>query len=566
MNTPTLQTRDLAITTLSPVHIGCGDTLDPTGYVIDGDTLYQFDPSAALAALGPEQRSELLAITSGAPNIAMLKKAQQFFDRHREPLIAAAGHWMPVSPAIAEEYHRRIGKAANIERDGKQVINSLEIQQCFRNPISRQPIIPGSSIKGAIRTALLDAVNDGKPLSQADKRGHDRSWNTNLQERLFNYDFKHLEKDPMRLILIADAPYSGPDDVNPSEVLFAVNRKRHPVRKNGELLKSQAEKQNLSQRLECLPPLRQRSLCSRLTIQSTDGLDRHSDKLPARELRWDAHAVAKHCNEFYFKQLRREVEALKKRGYLDSAWREAVESLMSGELARRIADHQAFVLRVGFHSGAESVTLNGLRNIKIMQGKDERGRNRPPQFADKPKTWWLASTEQGDQRSLIPFGWVIIELLPADQSPPPWPEADRLLGPSEESGRAWAARQRQHRETLQAEQQQRRQQAVIEEQEHAASEAAKQAEAARLAALSPQALELDRLRRWFQQDRDNGIKQAGGRLSNKLSALLPAAGDWPKPERLELADLAEDIYKYLGWGKKNKRELKRRQIAAMRED
>ena len=38
-----LTTYKLKLTTLSPVHIGTGEDFEPTNYVIDAGTLYEFD-------------------------------------------------------------------------------------------------------------------------------------------------------------------------------------------------------------------------------------------------------------------------------------------------------------------------------------------------------------------------------------------------------------------------------------------------------------------------------------------------------------------------------------------
>ncbi len=45
-----LKTYRLALTPLSPIHIGCGEDFEPTNYLIDDDgksgpVLYGFDPS-----------------------------------------------------------------------------------------------------------------------------------------------------------------------------------------------------------------------------------------------------------------------------------------------------------------------------------------------------------------------------------------------------------------------------------------------------------------------------------------------------------------------------------------
>ncbi|BBF23043.1 hypothetical protein SUTMEG_09340 [Sutterella megalosphaeroides] len=50
-------TRRVFLTLLSPVHVGCGETYDPTNYVIDEGILYGFEPS--LVWLPEQERQEL---------------------------------------------------------------------------------------------------------------------------------------------------------------------------------------------------------------------------------------------------------------------------------------------------------------------------------------------------------------------------------------------------------------------------------------------------------------------------------------------------------------------------
>jgi hypothetical protein len=67
------------------------------------------------------------------------------------------------------------------------------------------------------------------------------------------------------------------------------------------------------------------------------------------------------------------------------------------------------LLRVGRHSGAEALTLNGIRNIRIMQG-----RGQPAGWANQPKTWWLAADESTSKNEMMPFGWVLVEVNPKE--------------------------------------------------------------------------------------------------------------------------------------------------------
>jgi len=62
-------------------------------------------------------------------------------------------------------------------------------------------------------------------------------------------------------------------------------------------------------------------------------------------------------------------------------------------------------LRIGRHSGAECVTVEGYRHIKIMQGK-----GKSPKFKDHATTIWLSSDSRKPQNNanLKPFGWATL--------------------------------------------------------------------------------------------------------------------------------------------------------------
>jgi hypothetical protein len=70
---------------------------------------------------------------------------------------------------------------------------------------------------------------------------------------------------------------------------------------------------------------------------------------------------------------------------------------------------KAFIVRVGRHSGAEAVTIEDNRSIKIMQGKGT-----PPQYSNTATTIWLSSenSKAPSNAGLLPFGWVLLSLEP----------------------------------------------------------------------------------------------------------------------------------------------------------
>lgn len=66
------------------------------------------------------------------------------------------------------------------------------------------------------------------------------------------------------------------------------------------------------------------------------------------------------------------------------------------------------MLRIGRHSGAEAVTIEGNRHIKIMRGKGQQ-----PKYLDHTTTIWLASetSKPNTNNGLLPFGWAVMEVV-----------------------------------------------------------------------------------------------------------------------------------------------------------
>ena len=456
----------------------------------------------------------------------MLQEVQAFFYQRRQALMEVAKRRVPAVPKLVEFYECRVGKTVQTEGDGLQLVNRLAIGRTFFNPISGAPILPGSSLKGAIRTALLDGINNGKSLQGPEK-------NLDLQKRLFRYD--QFEQDPMRLVQLADAAFLDAEGIG-SELRFAVNRRRKAPNPGDNSEKSLAEKGDLYQLLECIPAARFRVFAGQLTIQCVDGVNDNHNRLPALPLRWDVQQIAAACNRFYHPQLEMELEQMQERGYLSSRWVTTIKRLLDGPVKQRIANHQAFLLRVGRHSSAESVTLDGVRNIKIMRGKDQSPDHRP-----KTTTWWLAASDTQVKTDMLPFGWLLIELQPANREFSSWPEVQEELTTLPTEYTAWLNRDYQ--------------QAEIAMRRQAEMKARQEKEAAK-ATFSLEQKAIAELRDWFQVDRKAKQLKPVGRVVGTLNRLLKEGLSWPLADRQELAALAEEIFnqKSVGGDDKTQRE------------
>ena len=553
----------LLITPLSPVHIGTGESYEPTNYVIDDGVLHEFDTGAVMATLSDVDRKTLLEIGNRRPDKAMIEALQRYFYERRLPLMAVAQRRTPVVAGVERLYEKRMKGEAENRHD----LNKMEIDRTAFVPGKGYPVLFGSSLKGAIRTALLNACNGQASLNQQEQRPFDdysrayqqvdrgemrraekQMWRSAplMQQRLFRFSPGQFQLDPFRLLSLSDASWVGESEVPATQARLAVNRKKAPVvDAQGALRKSKADE--LYQLLECIPGWHYRAFTGQITVQSVAGLDhRHNDKLPAANLRFDLRRIAQACNAFYRPILDEERRQLRDRGYLDTHWDNTLQTLLQGQ-AERFQRGDLFLLRVGRHSGAESVTLNGVRHIKIMKAQGQ-----PDEYLDTPKTWWLAAEDKDQMQNLLPFGWLLVEVHPLEDAIPDWHPLKEACAPYLEGARRFVeklqakakeietARLAAEAKRREAEEARLRQEA--EAQRQAALEAARQA---RLAALSPQMRQVEEFKAQAEARKaqlgpgkekpNTGIHT----LAQQLAKSALEGADWSADEKLALAEALE---------------------------
>lgn len=509
----------LALTPLSPIHIGCGEDFEPTNYVIDDGILHGFDP--AQAAL-PENLGKRLGELGDKADLLGI---QRFFREHAAHFTPHADTLIPVARGLAADYQKQVGQVANRESNGNRVFNQLFIERASHT--NGQPYIPGSSFKGVLRTGWLDKINNGQRVTDADERRN----GSKLEKRLLQGDFA---TSPLRLL--------KPSDLMPTsdiarQVYYAVNLKKDRVvdKTTGQ----ERIPRGVVTRKECIQPGQYRAFTGSLTLQD---LGAHDDARLTPSLRLqDFTQLAHHVNRYHQPRLYAELQTLDQRGLLNPAWKKAIETLLTAEIEPLLRSGRALLIRLGRYGGAESKTLSGegVAQIKIMQGKGQ-----PASYESHTKTVWLAA-ETGDARKhLLPFGWALVEIDPQDDLPQlrAWCEQQAATRPD-----MAAIRQRFAAEKAAAAERAAQQRA-----ERAAAQAAEQtrqtAEAERLArlqTLSPnlQAVETfiaDCQKRKEQlgasKDKPNTTHHA---KANTLAKQAHEAGDWTAAEKTAAADAIE---------------------------
>ncbi len=348
-----------AIRTIAPVHLGCDEVYEPMGFVVDDQKgeLVAFDPLSFIANLSPEDKARFSALCKQG-NLLSILDLYRFFQGRNAP-----GRPVALCSDFIAHYRQTLSLPAN-ERVVQQELNRFAIERTAFNLYDNRPVIPGSAVKGAMRTAYLNSR--ANPGFQYDKK--DKGAAKKLENRFLNYG--KIEEDPFRLVKVSDFRPAG---MVPAKIVYGVNEKKVP---------SANEARGLYQILEVILP--GALFVGEIVVERPLNGAPIKSPIPFQAL-WES------TDQFYRKEKAREEKELERIG---------AEKLP--------ADNEGIILRIGRHSGAESVTVEGYRDIRIMTG-----RGKPDRYDDHATTLWLASeSRKADLKAnLKPFGWASLQHL-----------------------------------------------------------------------------------------------------------------------------------------------------------
>ena len=394
-----LNRHTLHLTPLSPIHLGTGEDYEPTNYIIDADekALYAFDP--ARAELDANQRGKLLNIAKSGD----IQQIQKYFADNPEPFRTAAHSISSVSDAIASEYQKSLGHVVQREQRGNHtdaVYNRLNIERTATNPHTCAPLIPGSALKGCLRTALLEE----RSANHHGENPTSKTANRFEQEHLGNF-----ATDLLRLVKPADLAATG--DIA-THICYATNhKKKNIIGKDGRPV----EGKGVTGRRETIQHGQYRAFSGSLTLQNLLLEHRPHIKNPGKtlpgETRPDFTRLIRAANRYHLTRFTKESALLAERGLVHPEWQRSTEQLLR-QLIPQFDAGNILLVRLGKNGGAEAKTLEKYAQIKIMGAKGAK-----PTYEKHTKTVWLAAENDKTKRDLLPFGWALIEIDPTDDNP-----------------------------------------------------------------------------------------------------------------------------------------------------
>ena len=219
---------------LSPVHVGTGKDLEPFDYIVDGRRYIRVHLDAVLERMTPEQADTLAAwVSERADRVVDLEGRRGEADSIRRELhlrnapgVDAALKEALLKDTALARYHGERG----FER-------SLQVREQAKDA-DETPMIPGSSIKGSLRTALAFvaleemAKDEREELRQALNERLNRRLQGSIAQRIEQAVFRcgrqgrDVHYDLMRAVSIPDTSDAQAELIVPQIYTFVEQRSR----------------------------------------------------------------------------------------------------------------------------------------------------------------------------------------------------------------------------------------------------------------------------------------------------------------------------------------------------
>ncbi len=376
------KTVNCLIEIVSPVHIGCDEVYEPTSFVVDENHLIDFEPLVFMADLEPAEKEQFSNICRKG-TVESILELYKFFQNK-----TATGRKVDLCPAFMTHYRSTLNLPAHNSRKIQNELNRFSIQRTAFRRSDGRPYLPGSSIKGVLRTGYLNHKCQGKKVYL---QGERKNAGALIEKKLL--DFQRIDEDPFSQVKVSDFQPVGEAR---TKIVYAVNQKKKSSPKDAR---------GPYQILEIIQP----GAIFQGTVEVRENPAGAKDPAFNPDIKdpIQLEALLQGAGDFYFNENQRENRELAAVRIPSVQVNGVTNTLLSPEKV-------CIPLRVGRHSGAESVTIDGNRDIKIMLG------NRKSTYMDHATTFWLSSEKSTEAKktppeSLMPFGWICIQPFSSEQ-------------------------------------------------------------------------------------------------------------------------------------------------------
>lgn len=362
---------------LTPIHIASGSNIDPFDYIMQKDAdqafLYPVDIQAWVEAQpNPAELAELFASKT-------LQGIRTYLAKKIGPDIAIYGG----APAKVVSVEIYIKYRDELERTDSP--NQLTIMPALKTPPHGALFLPGSSIKGAIRTAVIDWLDREWNLRLKNATNQDRHAYTNALEAALG----KIGENAFRNLKVGDFPAA----LGESLIISANEVRLRP--KN----KPNTPKEPCEATLSQIMGSKGYAIYGKITLGAHGGGKRDTAltvSQAGRSKSWTLEELMALCNDFYTRRYRAEYNKFYKEPHLAST-KKALEAVNA---AFDNPPRGSMLLRLGHYSHVECMTVS----------------NNQPQTRRLPGGSIMPSgTTRTLAHGLYPFGWARLSLVDAQE-------------------------------------------------------------------------------------------------------------------------------------------------------
>lgn len=366
----------LKLTAISPIHIGSGEIYEPTNYIIDEGILYSFRDEDFYSALPDIKKEVFMRILTDDKSDSFVR-IHKFVKDNKNIAKEIAIGMVAVTQGLQKDYERILGQIRQFEGKGRttnHVFNKFEIQRIQRKQVKTEintyvqtGYIVGSALKGSISTAYQELFykKNGKKVL----------------EQKFQAKGKNISNNIFKEFKVGD---SFVKKVN-TKIGFALNKERFEYDFNNPNANIK-----LSTYIEVIEP------------NSEFIVDINYGSLKIEE-------ILQSCNNHYM-PIFKSIFASDTNNHKEYVYKYLQKDFYEQYRFFKLKPNQ-YIIRIGKHSGARAVTIDGMRKIKSkLSGGGPKRRPNKFEYRKDETTTWLFGENSNSNYELLPFGWGLIEI------------------------------------------------------------------------------------------------------------------------------------------------------------
>ena len=397
---------------LTPVFVGSGQTLDPLRYTIQKDRngkiiLHHFDLERWVLDHAENTAFSAVLESSNYREIRRIIQKDLRTGEHNDPSQGSISHYSLTRRVVLNQ---ELLTKFNDELSKSDSKNQLLIDGALTNPLTGRLLIPGSSIKGAIRTAILDWLNENYSLKLKEER-----YPMQVADEIFG----KIQEHAFKALKIADFEIPS----NQGMIFTAEEKKKNSDRSGTPKNACEAASSRICEQLgnyELFSSIVlgfNRDSHQKLVIKS---FSKPGVSVNQEQFNWKR--LCEVTTEFFRERFHEDMQNFYEKPHLNHT---KTTLRQIEEMVQEIDTEREMLLRVGHYSHIDCVTIR---------------KHRPMVRRAKDGTSFGPNTTRTLADGIYPFGWVILSTATEEElfqyrqkleSEPSTPDLPPEISPSE---------------------------------------------------------------------------------------------------------------------------------------